>query len=106
MTLQEQHDAKRKQYMANEITHAEFYSWLADSINITVQALPVSLERIRASKDEHLNDIPLRLWDSMDYLVRRKAIMSGMRSWSLSDTVCVLKNYARREAARSTAHTA
>lgn len=100
MTLQEQHDAKRKQYMANEITHAEFYLWLADAIGIAVGNLPVSLDRIRASHDEHLNDILLHLWDKCDPIVRRKAVRAGMQAWSLSDTVCVLKSYARREASK------
>jgi len=94
--LQEQHDFKRKQYMENEISHKEFYLWLADSIGITVSDLPVPIEKIRASHDEHLNDITLRLWDAKDPIVRGKAVRAGMRSWSLSDTVCVLKNFARR----------
>jgi len=97
--LQEQHDFKRKQYMENEISHKEFYLWLADSIGITVSDLPVPIEKIRASHDEHLNDITLRLWDAKDPIVRGKAVRAGMRSWSLSDTVCVLKNFARKVAA-------
>lgn len=99
MTLQEQHDEKRKQYvMQNKLTHAEFYGWLGREIGITVSDLPVTIERIRQSTDEHLNDIPLRQWDSRDPIVRSKAVRAGMRSWSLSDTVCVLKQFARKTA--------
>lgn len=99
VTLQEQHDAKRKQYvMENKLTHAEFYHWLGQEIGITVSDLPVSVEQVRQSKDEHLNDIPLKLWDGQDYIVRGKAVRAGMRAWSLSDTVCVLKQFAREAA--------
>jgi hypothetical protein len=103
MVLQEEHDAKRKQYLANEITFAEFYLWLADSIGIIRANLPVGIDRIAASTDEHLNDIPLMLWDRQDPIVRRLAVQRGMRSWSLSDTVCVLKAFARREVSKVSA---
>ena len=98
MTFQEQHDERRQAYMANIITHEEFYTWLAESIGVTVFDIPVSLDRIRASTDPHLNNIPLHMWDRKDSVVRQKAVKAGMRSWSLSDTVCVLKNYARWKA--------
>lgn len=100
MTLQEQYNAKHQEYLNGIISHAEFYTWLADEIGITVGNLPVTLDRIRASTDEHLNDITLRLWDNQDGIVRHKAVRAGMRSWSLCDTVCVLKSFARREATR------
>lgn len=96
MTLQQQHDAKRKQYMANEISHEEFYLWLADSIGIGIQAVPFSIEKLKTSKDPHFNDLPLITWDRMDGVVRSQAVRHGMRAWSLSDTVCVLKNVARK----------
>jgi len=44
-------------------------------------------------RDEHLNTIPLNVWDSrheiMKYLARYKY-------WALSDSVCVLKEAARQ----------
>jgi len=95
-TLQTEHDASRKQYLNNERSHDEHYLWLADAIGITIADLPVNLERINKSTDEHLNDIALRLWDDRHGTVRHKATQAGMRAWSLSDTVCVLKAYARR----------
>jgi hypothetical protein len=101
MTLQDQYDAKRKQYMANEITHSEFYLWLANAIGITRHNLPVSIAKIKASTDEHLNDIPLKMWDNQDPIVRSKAGLSGIRAWALSDTVCVLKSFAKHEASKS-----
>jgi hypothetical protein len=104
--LQAEHDARRHEYIsdyrgdeAGTKAHNEFYLWLADAIGITVASLPVSLDRIRESTDPHLNDISLASWDRCDPMVRAKAVRAGMRSWSLSDTVCVLKAFARRAVA-------
>ena len=99
MTLQEQYTEKRAKYMSNQLTHNEFYLWLADAIGIEEYMLPFTVDAIRNSHDEHLNDLPLARWDSYDPLVRGLAVQHGMRSWSLSDTVCVLKAYARKVAA-------
>ena len=87
---------ERKRYLDGDITHADYYLWLADGLSITEQMLPVPISRIKASTDEHFNDIPLRRWDAMDSYVRQQA--HGLH-WSLSDTVCTLKAVARRVAA-------
>ena len=91
---QELVQAERKKYMNHELTHQEYYMWLAGFIGATKAHLPVSQERVDASTDEHLNDIPLKLWDNQDYLIRRMASNKGL-AWSLCDTVCVLKSLAR-----------
>lgn len=81
-------------------THDKFYEWLADAIGIQVSDLPVSLEEISDHLvwDRHLNGIPLRLWDWRHGLVEMRARKAGKTSWSLCDTTCVLKAFARREA--------
>ena len=89
--------AQRQRYMNNEISHADYYLWLADGIGITKADLPVSIDRIRQSQDEHLNDISLVMWDRRDPIIRAKAYHHKL-PWSLSDTVCCLKAVARREA--------
>ena len=87
-------DEKRKLYMDGKLTHKEFYLWLALFIGVSKAHLPVSQERINNSADEHLNDIPLKLWDNQDYIVRHLAYAKGL-AWSLSDTVCTLKAIAK-----------
>jgi hypothetical protein len=91
---QTKYNEQRKLYMDGKITHKEFYLWLASFIGATKAQLPVSQERIDRSKDEHLNDIPLKLWDNQDYIIRPMAYAKGI-AWSLSDTVCTLKTLAR-----------
>lgn len=94
MTLQEEYTIKRRQYLDREISHQDFYRWLGNAIG--VKTLPGRiLELLPGSTDEHLNDIPLKLWDVQDSYVRAMAGRAGLRVWSLSDTVCVLKCLAR-----------
>jgi len=96
-TLENDYSEKRALYMAGKLGHEEFYCWLADKIGATAQDIPFTLDQIRASKDPHLNDLPLIRWDGMDPIIRAKAGRAGRRAWSISDTVCVLKALARRE---------
>ena len=93
--LQAEHDAMRKRYMNHELSHQEFYTWLANKIGITIADLTVTADRILKSKDPHFNDIPLAQWDGMQPFVRAAAYRAGMKSWSLSDTVCTTKAVAR-----------
>lgn len=85
---------KRSLYMDNKISHREYYLWLADFIGATIKMVPFTDKEIAASKDKHLNDLPLRIWDNQDYVIRQLAYNKGL-AWSLSDTVCVLKALAR-----------
>ncbi len=100
MTNQEIIDRKRAQYLSGAVSHEEYYLWLADSLGIGAWALPVSIETLRKSTDPHFNDITLWTWDKQHETVRRAAGAGGARSWSLSDTVCVLKAIARREVSK------
>jgi len=95
MTSQEEVNEQRKLYMVGKITHQAYYLWLAEFIGAGERYLPVPKERILQSTDEHFNDIPLRLWDLQDSLVRPLAYSKKL-AWSLSDTVCVLKAIARK----------
>lgn len=89
----------RANYTDGSITFQEYYEWLATFIGVTPLMLPVSVERIKASTDEHLNDISLDQWDRKDYFVRQLAYRKGL-AWALSDTVCTLKAIAKKEAIR------
>lgn len=92
---QQEMNAQRKRYLDGEITHQEYYLWLASFIGATAQMVPATTrEEIAQSTDEHLNDIPLARWDACDPQVRRLAYAKGL-PWALSDTVCVLKCLAR-----------
>lgn len=108
--------ATRTDYMAGRVTHQQYYSGLADVIGRAALTRIVlrhvaPLERLRASNDPHLNDLPLDRWDRCDALVRplishnAGAVMAvswegqplkpKTYCWSLNETVCVLKAVAR-----------
>lgn len=88
-------DNLRKQYMDGSLTHMEYYTRIAEIIGASKRQVPVSQERIDASTDEHLNDIPLAVWDAMHPIIRSMAIRAGMIYWSKSETVSVLKTVAK-----------
>lgn len=85
-------DMERERYMRHEISHHEYFCWLADFVGATDSMIPFTEAEVAASQDpEHLNDLPLPRWDKADPLIRSRTI-----AWSLSDTVCCLKAMARR----------
>ena len=64
---------QRRRYIAGELTHAEYYTWLGEFIGLRPGHLHIPLDEIRASMDEHLNDILLNRWDNHNDSMRRLA---------------------------------
>ncbi|MDT2659124.1 hypothetical protein P7E02_04555 [Enterococcus hulanensis] len=56
------YDQKRKAYLAGKISHEDFYLEFADAINFDDLASLVPADACK-SRDPHLNDVPLKLWD-------------------------------------------
>lgn len=55
----------RQQYLNNEANHRQYYAqFVDDEIKNEVKRY-IGIERIKASTDEHLNDIPMKNWDNM-----------------------------------------
>jgi hypothetical protein len=55
----------RQEYLAGEISHRAYYAqFITNEMREQVRD-KIGIERIRASKDEHYNDIPLREWDAL-----------------------------------------
>ena len=100
MSIVDEFNNRRRAYMHERedqrAAHRVFYAWLVDVLGITDDYVPVSVERLRASSDPHFNDIPLATWDGRHNLVQTKARAVGFKSWSMSETVCVLKERARQ----------
>lgn len=85
----------RKLYMDGKITHHDYYMKIAGLIGVSKRQLPVDEKTIKASTDKHLNDIPLAIWDSRHQIIKSMANRAGLNTWSLSETVCVLKAVAQ-----------
>lgn len=80
--------------------HFEKFDAIAKRIGLhTLRAIvpfrDEKLEKAIADGDECFNTLDLKSWDEQDWYVRQLAFGVGFKSWSLSDTVCVLKHVAR-----------
>ena len=91
----------RQDYLQNKCSHRQYYAqFVDDSVRRMVEQY-FTLETLRASTDEHLNDIPLRRWDSLAImLVHYSSIRELLREygdfWSLAGGVCILKEAAHQ----------
>lgn len=54
----------RSDYMEKRCSHRAYYGQFVSSHVKQLVVDRIGLPRLMASKDEHLNDIPLQLWDS------------------------------------------
>lgn len=104
----------RARYMDNgdSFSFADYYGALIEHIGeetlrrlLPMQYTPTEW-RLLIAADRALNNVPLRRWDAMHDAVRMSVrfndelvAITGSRGWSLSDSVCVLKETARRYAA-------
>ena len=86
---------QRTKYMNHELTHRQYYAWLAKFIGATKKMVPADPKLILRSTDPYFNDIPMHLWDSVHPRVQRMAWNMGL-AWSNSDSVCVLKELANQ----------
>jgi hypothetical protein len=96
----------RAEYMADSARrHQAYYLQLALEIGLTPAILPRSVEQIRESlkTDQHLNNIPLILWDSRVSALRSATAALKARGdcLSLGTGVCILKAYARHVAGQT-----
>jgi len=92
----------RKQYMEdysgdNSEPFHRYYAQFATPEVIEYVVRAIGADKILASTDEHLNDIPLRRWDALtppiNWQLLREA--NGNAGVSLSDKVCIAKEAAR-----------
>ena len=88
--------SRYEQYTSGEITHREFYKpFVKESLKTAVRS-KILLERLLASNDPHLNDIPLKEWDDLVFLLPiRDMLDAGMNTVNArSIRVCIAKEAA------------
>lgn len=97
----------RKDYMEGRVTHEQFYSSVAKTAGISFERSDL-LPRVKAALeagDEHLNSIPLALWDNRAANpVTRANISRALKEhgdfFSLAGGVCTLKQAAKNAAGK------
>jgi hypothetical protein len=78
-----------------EIHHAYFTQFVDERVT-GIMLADIGAERLLASRDCHLNDIPLRLWDNLIFPWHmEKRIREAGDNLSLSTKVCIYKTAAR-----------
>lgn len=98
----------RKQYLNRYCSFQKYNMQFVTDQTIQVVKNRIGENKICNSIDTHFNDIPLKLWDRLDYAIKRtidmkkwklancpKYIGTSKFIWSLSDTVCISKAAAR-----------
>jgi hypothetical protein len=83
--------------MNNKCSHQQYYAqFVNDNVKLMVKDR-IGLDIIQKSRDEHFNDIPLRLWDNCGLPYGIKDLLKQAKDWhSLSAQCCILKEAARQ----------
>jgi hypothetical protein len=86
----------RKQYLAGECTHREFYAqFVTDHVRNRV-AVRFGRPRLEASTDPHMNDIPLAEWDTLGP-VGSKAKWDELGDFpTMAGRTCIYKEAAKQ----------
>lgn len=88
----------RKQYLNHECSFSEYYSQFVDNKVHQRVLQSIGKERLSNSTDEHLNDIPLAVWDTV-LSPFPKYIGDKMRECgdfpTMAGAVCIAKTAAR-----------
>ena len=84
--------------MNGECTHREYYGQYVTARHKNHLTDRISETRIIMSKDEHLNDIPLKEWDNLPVFTGfgQKKLEENGDSLTLSTKVCIYKETAKQ----------
>lgn len=95
----------RKDYLASSNHRAYYAQFVTPAVRLVVERR-IGLAALVASKDPHMNDIPLAKWDAMAGAIHRacntkalgeaEGFEPGKHGWSLSTSVCIAKEAARQ----------
>lgn len=92
-------DSLRVKETGEIMSHEEFYTNVVNGIGLgtLVGLLPATKEKIQEclKKDENLNNIPLADWDECAKHMKFYIGRIGVKSISLGQSVCILKQTAR-----------
>ena len=88
----------RADYLADKCTHQQYYAQFVSEVAKNLVARHIGLDRIKASKDPHFNDIPLARWDQIAHggIPRAIAFKDVGDTSTLAGNVCIAKEAARQ----------
>lgn len=86
----------RKQYLNKECSHREYYAqFVTEPVKARVR-MCIGWERLKNSTDEHLNDIPLRLWDTLGAVGTKREWDAADDYPTMAGRTCIYKEAARQ----------
>jgi hypothetical protein len=94
----------RRDYIDGKATFSEYYAqFITPELAEAVKA-KIGIDSVKASKDPHLNDIPLYKWDNLfqDYNLKKEIALKMQEAGdylSMAGAVCTAKECARMLAA-------
>jgi hypothetical protein len=92
----------RQQYMADSykegmVAHRRYFGQFVTQRTIHRVVDAIGADRIKASTDEHMNDIPLYLWDRLVTMLPGSARFKEAGDYyTLANGVCLAKEAARQ----------
>ncbi len=87
----------RKQMMNGEVSFNKYMDQFVTEGMVQTVFIAIGVERIKNSSDKHLNDIPLREWDSLTYSMKNEIALDAKlwRDLHNSDTITSLSDRRR-----------
>ena len=94
----------RRDYIDGKVTFSEYYAQFITPELIKAVTDKIGIDKVKASKDPHLNDIPLHSWDNLfqDYNLKKEIALKMKEAGdylSIAGAVCTAKECARMLAA-------
>lgn len=91
----------RNEYMAASLIDGpaafrRYYGQFVCDQHKDILASRIGLDRLLASTDKHLNDIPLHLWDNLPGIVSASKLKAAGDYLTLAGKVCIYKEAARQ----------
>ena len=88
----------RKEYLDGKCTHEEYYGQFVSRVTKYRVLAHIRMDKLKKSKDEHLNDIPLRIWDNAsNNFPHVSTKMEECGDYlTLAGCVCIIKESARQ----------
>ena len=87
----------RKQYLDGNCTHSAYYGQFVTPQHINTVVRRIGASKLKSSTDEDLNDIPLRIWDTILSPVGTNEKMKLCGDYNtLSSQICIAKEAARQ----------
>jgi len=86
----------RADYLNNLCSHRQYYAqFVTESIKGLVKRY-IGIDKLLKSKDKHLNDIPLNLWDNLPIFGVSEKLKARGDYLTLSNKVCIYKEAAKQ----------